>query len=99
MAEPVLASGGVIIPPKGYHKKTYEICKKYNVLYISDEVVTAFGRLGHWFSSEDVFDFTPDIITCAKGLTSGYIPMGATIISDSLIEDIKKSTYLSLIHI
>ena len=76
--------------PKGYHKKTYEICKKYNVLYISDEVVTAFGRLGHWFSSEDVFDFTPDIITCAKGLTSGYIPMGATIISDSLIEDIKK---------
>ena len=93
VAEPVLASGGVIIPPKGYHKKTYEICKKYNVLYISDEVVTAFGRLGHWFSSENVFDFTPDIITCAKGLTSGYIPMGATIISDSLIEDIKKSTY------
>ena len=93
VAEPVLASGGVIIPPKGYHKKTYEICKKYNVLYISDEVVTAFGRLGHWFSSEDVFDFTPDIITCAKGLTSGYIPMGATIISDSLIEDIKKYIY------
>ena len=52
--------------------------------------MTAFGRLGHWFSSEDVFDFIPDIITCAKGLTSGYIPMGAMIISDSLINNIKK---------
>ena len=92
VAEPILASGGVIIPPKGYHKKTYNICKKYNVLYISDEVVTAFGRLGHWFSSEDVFDFIPDIITCAKGLTSGYIPMGAMIISDSLINNIKKNS-------
>ena len=92
VAEPILASGGVIIPPKGYHKKTYNICKKYDVLYISDEVVTAFGRLGHWFSSEDVFDFIPDIITCAKGLTSGYIPMGAMIISDSLINNIKKNS-------
>ena len=92
VAEPILASGGVIIPPKGYHKKTYNICKKYDVLYISDEVVTAFGRLGHWFSSEDVFDFIPDIITCAKGLTSGYIPMGAMIISDSLINNIKNSS-------
>ncbi len=93
VAEPILASGGVIIPPIGYHKSTYEICKKYNVLYISDEVVTAFGRLGNWFASEDVFDFIPDIITCAKGLTSGYIPMGAMIISDSLINDIKKTKY------
>ena len=54
--------------------------------------MTAFGRLGHWFSSEDVFDFIPDIITCAKGLTSGYIPMGAMIISDSLINNIKKNS-------
>lgn len=88
IAEPILASGGVIVPPKGYHKRCLEICRKYDVLYISDEVVTGFGRLGHWFASEDVYDIVPDIITCAKGLTSGYVPMGACIISDQLIADI-----------
>lgn len=85
IAEPILASGGVIIPPDGYHQRALEICQKYDVLYVSDEVVTGFGRLGHWFSSKEVFGLQPDIITCAKGLTSGYIPMGATIISDRLI--------------
>jgi putrescine aminotransferase len=88
IAEPVLASGGVIVPPPGYHKRTLEVCRKYDVLYISDEVVTAFGRLGHWFASEDVFGIVPDIITCAKGLTSGYLPLGAMIISDRLLADI-----------
>ena len=76
IAEPVLASGGVIIPPKGYHKRCLEVCRQHDVLYISDEVVTAFGRLGHWFASKEVFDIEPDIITCAKGLTFGYVPMG-----------------------
>lgn len=88
IAEPILASGGVIVPPKGYHKGCLEICHKYDVLYISDEVVTGFGRLGHVFASDPVFDITPDIITCAKGLTSGYVPMGAAIISDRLFADI-----------
>ena len=88
IAEPVLASGGVIVPPNGYHDRCLKICKKYDVLYISDEVVTAFGRLGHWFSSEAVFGVQPDIITCAKGMTSGYSPMGAAIISDRLIADV-----------
>ncbi|MCY4032538.1 MAG: aminotransferase [Hyphomicrobiales bacterium] len=88
IAEPVLASGGVIIPPPDYHRKTLEICRKYDVLYISDEVVCAFGRLGHWFSSQEVFGITPDIITCAKGLTSGYQPLGACIISDRIINAI-----------
>ncbi|WP_370644454.1 aminotransferase [Ruegeria sp. SCSIO 43209] len=88
IAEPVLASGGVIVPPKGYHEGCLNICRKYDVLYISDEVVTAFGRLGHWFSSEAVFGIQPDIITCAKGMTSGYAPMGAAIISDRLIADV-----------
>jgi len=88
IAEPVLASGGVIVPPKGYHKRCLEICRKYDVLYISDEVVTAFGRLGHWFSSKEVFGIEPDIITCAKGLTSGYVPMGACIISDRIFGQI-----------
>ncbi len=89
IAEPILASGGVIVPPAGYQKGCLEICRKYDVLYISDEVVTGFGRLGHWFASEKVFGITPDIITCAKGLTSGYVPMGAAIISDRLINEIK----------
>ena len=88
IAEPVLASGGVIIPPPGYHQKTLEVCRKYDVLYISDEVVCAFGRLGHWFSSQEVFGITPDIITCAKGLTSGYQPLGACIISDRIVDAI-----------
>ncbi len=88
IAEPILCSGGVIVPPPGYHKRCLEICHKHDVLYISDEVVTGFGRLGHWFASEEVFDIVPDIITCAKGMTSGYIPMGACIISDRLIDDI-----------
>ncbi len=85
IAEPILCSGGVIIPPEGYHKRTLEICRAHDILYISDEVVTAFGRLGHWFASEDVFGIVPDIITCAKGLTSGYLPLGACIISDAVM--------------
>jgi adenosylmethionine-8-amino-7-oxononanoate aminotransferase len=89
IAEPILASGGVIIPPKGYFKGCREVCRKYDVLFIADEVVTAFGRLGHWFASEDVFDVVPDMITCAKGLTSGYLPLGACIISDRLLEEIR----------
>lgn len=88
IAEPILASGGVIVPPPGYHKRCLDICRAHDVLYISDEVVTAFGRMGHWFASQDVFDITPDIITCAKGLTSGYVPMGACIISDRLLNEI-----------
>ncbi|MDX1529515.1 MAG: aminotransferase [Gammaproteobacteria bacterium] len=88
IAEPVLASGGVIVPPPGYHQRTMEICRKHDVLYISDEIVTGFGRLGHWFSSQPVFDIVPDIITCAKGLTSGYLPLGAVLISDRLLEAI-----------
>lgn len=88
IAEPILASGGVIVPPPGYHKKTLEVCRKYDVIYISDEVVTGFGRLGHWFASEPEFDIVPDIITSAKGLTSGYLPLGATIISERLFSEV-----------
>lgn len=85
IAEPVMGSGGVIVPPPGYHKRTLDICRKYDVLYISDEVVTAFGRLGHHFASEEVFDIVPDIITVAKGISSGYQPLGAAIISEKLM--------------
>lgn len=89
IAEPVLASGGVIIPPDGYHARTLEICRKHDILYISDEVVTAFGRVGHWFASEDVYGITPDIITFAKGVTSGYQPLGGFAISDAVVERLK----------
>lgn len=88
ISEPVMASGGVIVPPPGYHQRCREICRANEILYISDEVVTGFGRLGHWFASEELFGVVPDIITCAKGLTSGYLPLGATIISDRLIEEV-----------
>lgn len=88
IAEPILASGGVIVPPAGYHRRTLDICRKYDVLYISDEVVTAFGRLGHFFASEDVYGIVPDIITCAKGITSAYVPLGAVLISDRLLSKI-----------
>lgn len=89
-AEPIMGAGGVIVPPSGYHKRTYDVCKSHDVLFVSDEVVTAFGRLGHWFASEDVFGIQPDIITCAKGLSSGYLPIGATLYSDQIHEVISE---------
>jgi adenosylmethionine-8-amino-7-oxononanoate aminotransferase len=88
IAEPILASGGVIIPPKGYQKRTLEICRQHNVIYISDEIVTGFGRLGHIMSSQEHFDITPDIILLAKGITSGYVPCGAVVISETLMADL-----------
>jgi len=94
IAEPVLASGGCIVHPKNYLKKFWEICKKYDIVYISDEVVTGFGRLGHFFSSEKEFNIIPDIITTAKGITSGYIPLGAVLISNKLIKNISKESSL-----
>ncbi len=90
VAEPILASGGVIVPPEGYHKRCLEICRQYDMLYLSDEVVTAFGRLGHCFASEAVFGIVPDIITTAKGLTSAYIPMGAFMVSDRLLDEVRE---------
>jgi len=86
IAEPILGAGGVIVPPKGYHRRAWEVCQRYEIMSISDEVVTAFGRLGHMFASKEVFDVQPDIICSAKGLTSGYQPMSATIISDEIFE-------------
>ncbi|HKJ52158.1 MAG TPA: aminotransferase [Gammaproteobacteria bacterium] len=89
VTEPILASGGVIVPPEGYHRRCLELCRKHDMLYLSDEVVTSFGRLGHCFASEEVFGILPDIITTAKGLTSGYVPMGAFLVSDRLVREIK----------
>ena len=90
IAEPIMGAGGVLVAPDGYHRRMWEVCKRHGMLYIADEVVTAFGRLGHWFASKDVFDYEPDILVCAKGITSGYIPLGATLISDEIYEVISQ---------
>jgi adenosylmethionine-8-amino-7-oxononanoate aminotransferase len=81
--EPVQNSGGCFPPPPGYFQRLREICDKYDVLLVSDEVICAFGRLGTMFAC-DKFGYVPDIITCAKGMTSGYSPIGAAIISDRI---------------
>ena len=83
--EPVQNSGGCFPPPPGYFQRVREICDRHGVLLVSDEVICAFGRLGEYFGA-DKFDYLPDIITCAKGLTSGYAPLGAMIASDRLME-------------
>ena len=88
IAEPILGSGGVIVPPADYNRRSWEMVKKHGIIYIADEVVTAFGRLGHWFASEKVFGVVPDIITFAKGVTSGYVPMGGFAVSDQFMADI-----------
>ncbi|WP_203336684.1 aspartate aminotransferase family protein [Nocardioides limicola] len=79
--EPVQNSGGCFPPPPGYFQRVREICDRHDVLLVSDEVICAFGRLGTMFAC-DKFDYVPDIITCAKGLTSGYSPLGAAVVSD-----------------
>jgi len=81
--EPVQNAGGCFPPPPGYFQRVREICDEYDVLLVSDEVICAFGRLGTYFGAER-YGYVPDMITCAKGLTSGYSPMGALIASDKL---------------
>ncbi len=83
--EPVQNAGGCFVPPEVYFQRVREICDKYGVLLVSDEVICAFGRLGEWFGAER-YDYLPDMITCAKGLTSGYSPLGAVICRDHLAE-------------
>ncbi|MBC7157130.1 MAG: aminotransferase class III-fold pyridoxal phosphate-dependent enzyme [Rhodobacteraceae bacterium] len=80
IAEPVQGAGGVIVPPESYWPEVAKIVEHYGILLIADEVITGFGRLGHWFGGEG-YGLSPDIITIAKGLTSGYVPMGASIVS------------------
>ncbi|MGB0097053.1 MAG: aspartate aminotransferase family protein [Solirubrobacteraceae bacterium] len=81
--EPVQNAGGCFTPPEGYFQRVREICDEYDVLLISDEVICSWGRLGEWFGAER-YGYRPDMITTAKGLTSGYAPMGAVIVSDHL---------------
>ena len=80
LGEPVIGAGGVIPPPDGYWPAVERICRERGVLLIADEVITGFGRLGRWFGCER-YDFTPDLMTCAKGISSGYVPLGAVVVS------------------
>ncbi|MFB4320492.1 aspartate aminotransferase family protein [Actinomadura sp. 21ATH] len=89
--EPVQNSGGCFPPPPGYFRRVREICDEYEVLLVSDEVICAFGRLGHMFAAER-YGYQPDIITCAKGITSGYAPLGAMIASDRIAEPFQHGT-------
>ena len=89
--EPVQNAGGCFPPPPGYFERVREICDEYDVLLVSDEVICAFGRIGSMFACSD-FGYVPDIITCAKGMTSGYSPIGAMIASDRLFEPYKSGT-------
>ncbi|MDE0886076.1 MAG: aminotransferase [Myxococcota bacterium] len=91
-AEPIMGAGGVLTAPDGYHRRMKEICDAHEILYASDEVVTGFGRLGHFFASGPVFGIEPDFIAAAKGLTSGYFPLGASLISDKVYDVIKQPT-------
>jgi adenosylmethionine-8-amino-7-oxononanoate aminotransferase len=89
--EPVQNAGGCFPPPPGYFQRVREICDQYDVLLVSDEVICAFGRIGSMFACND-FDYIPDIITCAKGMTSGYSPIGAMIATDRLFEPFNDNT-------
>ena len=86
IAEPIQGAGGVVPPPAGYLPRIREVLASHGILFIADEVVTGFGRIGHWFASYDEFGIEPDILVAAKGLTSGYLPLGATIYSDRIHE-------------
>ncbi|MGY0500457.1 aminotransferase family protein [Nocardia sp. FBN12] len=84
--EPIIGAGGVYLPPEGYLAEVRQICRDHDILFVADEVVTGFGRIGgSWFASTR-FDLRPDLMTTAKGLTSGYLPMGAVFIAPHLAE-------------
>jgi len=89
--EPVQNSGGCFPPPPGYFERVREICDEYDVLLVSDEVICAFGRLGHMFGAER-YGYQPDMITFAKGVTSGYAPLGGMIATDRLMEPFLQGT-------
>jgi adenosylmethionine-8-amino-7-oxononanoate aminotransferase len=89
--EPVQNAGGCLPPPPGYFQRVREICDRHDVLLVSDEVICAFGRLGHTFAC-DRYGYVPDVITCAKGMTSGYSPIGAAIFSDRIMAPFREGT-------
>jgi len=92
--EPVQGAGGVIVPPDGYLPALRQLCRENDILFVADEVITGFGRLGDWFAS-NLWELDPDLITLAKGITSGYLPLGATLVSDEIAQDLISSGYFA----
>ncbi|HXC50804.1 MAG TPA: aminotransferase [Candidatus Limnocylindrales bacterium] len=93
-AEPIQGAGGVIVPPPGHLRELRELCRKHDILFVADEVITGFGRLGGWFAS-GLWSLEPDMITMAKGITSGYVPLGATAVSDEICGVLSPAGYLA----
>jgi putrescine aminotransferase len=93
-AEPVQGAGGVIVPPEGHLARLRELCRRHEILFVADEVITGFGRLGAWFASE-LWSLDPDLMTTAKGITSGYVPLGATLVADEIAETLEAGGYLA----
>lgn len=93
-AEPVQGAGGVIVPPAGYLKELRALCREHDILFVADEVITAFGRLGGWFASS-LWDLQPDLLVTAKGITSGYVPLGATLVVDEVADTLVRGGYLA----
>jgi len=92
--EPIQGAGGVIVPPAGYLAQLRELCRQNDILFVADEVITGFGRLGAWFASE-LWSLQPDLMTVAKGITSGYIPLGGTLARDEIADTLSRGGYLA----
>jgi putrescine---pyruvate transaminase len=92
--EPIQGAGGVIVPPAGYLKAVRALARKYGILFCADEVISGFGRLGDWFASS-LWELEPDFMSLAKGLTSGYLPLGATLVRDEIAEVLLHGGYLA----
>lgn len=92
--EPVQGAGGVIVPPAGYLSTLRGLCRQHDILFVADEVITGFGRLGAWFAS-DMWSLDPDLLSTAKGITSGYLPLGATFATEEICETLDSGGYLA----
>jgi putrescine aminotransferase len=92
--EPVQGAGGVVVPPPGYLTQLRELCRRHEILFVADEVITGFGRLGAWFASA-LWELDPDLMTTAKGITSGYVPLGATLVSEEIAEALEAGGYFA----
>lgn len=89
IGEPVQGAGGVVIPPKGYWPRVEAICRKYGILLVCDEVITGFGRMGHWFGHQ-YYGVKPDLVPMAKGLSSGYLPISAVGVADHIVRELRE---------
>jgi 4-aminobutyrate--pyruvate transaminase len=97
IAEPIMGTGGVLVPPDAYFPRLRQLCDRYDILLIADEVITGFGRTGTWFAMEQ-WDVVPDIMTVAKGISSGYLPLGGVIFSDRVREPLYDDPALTFMH-